>query len=274
MSILPESDFTGKSFRSISICSGNQMLNFIIVVAILSAFLWFEILLSIRILFLDRRGMNAVCETYAAKAVSVIFSTFSAYRHFNLAIENRISVDLPERFLLVANHQSLLDIPIMMKLMPPGRSARFLAKQELRWGVPLISMLLRLQGHCLVKRTGDPIESMRLVTAFAKRCARENTCPMVFPEGTRSRTGALGEFHSAGVRKVLEVESLPIVVATVDGGWQSVTLKSFFSSFGTVPYRVRFEAVLPAPVGRRETLDALERCRAIIARSLDEMRGG
>lgn len=272
MSIDLKRVFTGKSFRSISICNGNQMLNFIMVVFILCAFLFLEFTLSLRLLFLDRKGMNALCERYARKAVDIIFSTFSAYRNFRLNIDNRLGVEFPDRFLLVCNHQSLLDIPTMMKLMPPGRSARFIAKRELGAGIPLISMLLRIQGHCLVRRTGDPIESMRIVTAFARRCAREKTCPVVFPEGTRSRDGVLGEFHSAGVRKVLEVESLPIVVVTVDGGWQAATLKSFFSSFGRIPYRVRFNAVLDAPSGRRETLDAIVRCRTIISESLAEMR--
>jgi 1-acyl-sn-glycerol-3-phosphate acyltransferase len=248
------------------------MLNFIIVLSVLAAFLFLELVLSVRVLFMDRKGMNALCERYAGKAIGIIFSMFSAYRNFHLSVDNRMGVDFPERFLLVSNHQSLLDIPTMMKIMPPGRNARFMAKRELGAGIPLISMLLRLQGHCLVRRTGDPVDSMRIVTAFAARCARENTCPVVFPEGTRSRDGALGEFHSAGVRKVLEVESLPIVVVTVDGGWQSATLGSFFSSFGKVPYRVRFSAVLDAPAGRRETLDAIALCRSIIADSLADMR--
>ncbi|MFA6008285.1 MAG: lysophospholipid acyltransferase family protein, partial [Candidatus Shapirobacteria bacterium] len=187
--------------------------------------------------------------------------------------ENLLGGSLPERFIVVSNHQSLLDIPIIMHLLPKGRRARFVAKQELAWGIPLISLLLRSSGHCLVRRKGDALQAVRSVSAMSRRCKREGTIPAIFPEGTRSRTGELGEFHSAGFRKILEVEPLPVLVVAVEGGYQVAKLGDFFRCFGKTPYSARFLTLLPAPKNKKEALATLEKSRTLIEDSLEMERG-
>ncbi|HWR11409.1 MAG TPA: lysophospholipid acyltransferase family protein [Rectinemataceae bacterium] len=248
-------------------------MNVIIVACILTAFASWEIVLLLHIIFGSREAAKRKVQFFEDKAIEIIFSMFSAYRGFKVRIVNHLGQELPERFIVVANHQSLLDIPIIMHIMPSGLKARFVAKQELAWGIPLISLLLRTSGHCLIKRRGDALQAVRIVTAMATRCMEEGTIPVIFPEGTRSRTGDLGAFHSAGYRKILEVEPLPILVIAVEGGWQVARLGDFFKSFGKTEYSASLLAVLPAPRNRKESLETLEKSRDLIEKSLEETRG-
>lgn len=248
-------------------------MNIVIVAVLLTAFFFWEIPLLLSIIFLSKETAKRRTLVSEDKAIDTIISLFRNYRGFSVQFENCVGQALPERYIVVSNHQSLLDIPIIMDLLPDGRRARFVAKQELAWGIPLISLLLRTSGHCLVKRKGDALQAVRTVRAMAMRCKAEGTIPAIFPEGTRSRTGALGVFHSAGYRKILEVEPLPILVVAVEGGWKVAKLRDFFRDFGKTDYSARFLALLPAPNGRKESLAALEKSRELIAKSLEASRG-
>lgn len=248
-------------------------MNSIIIAVILTAYAFWEIQLLLFMILAPRKAAKGKTLILEDKAIGIIFTMFSAYRGFRVRFENLLGESLPERFIVVSNHQSLLDIPIIMHLLPKGRRARFVAKQELAWGIPLISLLLRSSGHCLVRRKGDALQAIRSVSAMSRRCKRESTIPAIFPEGTRSRTGALGEFHSAGYRKILEVEPLPVLVVAVEGGWQVAKLGDFFRRFGKTPYSARFLALLPAPRSKKEALATLGKSRELIAKSLEMERG-
>lgn len=248
-------------------------MNVVIVAVILIVFLFWEIALLIALIFSSRERGRARVLAYEDKALDLIFLLFRAYRGFKVRFENLLEEALPPRFLIVANHQSLLDIPILMRLVPQGMKARFVAKRELAWGIPLISLQLRMAGHSLVRRRGDPLRAVRAVTQMAKRCKAEGSIPVIFPEGTRAKEGVLGSFHSAGYRKILEVEALPLLVVAIDGGWRVSKLKDFFRDFGKTDYSLRFLALLSAPLNKKEALARLEESRELIEASLSATRG-
>ena len=159
-----------------------------------------------------------------------------------------------------------------MDLIPGGKRGRFVAKKELAWGIPLISLLLRTAGHGLVRRKGDALHAMKSIDEMSRRCVREGNIPVIFPEGHRSHSGELGDFHSAGYRKILEAERLPILVAALEGGRYVRTLKDFFRNFGKAPYSVRFVGLLPPPTSKKEALKSLEDSRTLIEGALRDMR--
>jgi 1-acyl-sn-glycerol-3-phosphate acyltransferase len=244
----------------------------VILLILLTAFTFWEILLLLAIAVLPWRGAMRVAQYYEDIAIHTIFTTLSTYGGFNLRVDYRLKEALPKRFIVVSNHQSLLDFVVIMCTLPFWAKARFVAKKELGYGVPLISLLLRVSGHSLVRRRGDALEAMRKVTRMAKRCRRDGTIPVIFPEGTRSRTGVLGSFHSAGYRKILEVEPVPILVAAMEGGWKIANLKDFLFNFGKIPFTASYLALLPAPHTKKEAKEALEKARNIIEVSLEEQR--
>ena len=72
----------------------------------------------------------------------------------------RFPAPLPRVFLIVSNHQSLADIPAVTVCFP-RHPVRFVAKRELRRGIPYISRSLRFGRSALVSRTRDFGEGQR-----------------------------------------------------------------------------------------------------------------
>jgi 1-acyl-sn-glycerol-3-phosphate acyltransferase len=173
----------------------------------------------------------------------------------------RVTVDpwngppLPERLLLVTNHQGMADIPLLMWAFP-HHDLRFVAKRELAKYLPWISLALRTGGHAVISRTSDFRSGARAMVRLADLSAR-GISPTVFPEGTRSRTGKVGRFNSGAVRIILERTPLPVLSAAVDGGWRIGRLKGLLKNFGSTRYRIRLLALHSAPRGKREILETL-----------------
>jgi len=111
-------------------------------------------------------------------------------------------------FVVVANHQSILDI-LLLSHVP--REMKWVAKRSL-FELPWIGILLRMSGDIPVLR-GDAEsggEALKKARAYLDRGMNV----MLFPEGTRSRTGEMLPFKSGAFRLAVEagVPVLPIPV--------------------------------------------------------------
>jgi 1-acyl-sn-glycerol-3-phosphate acyltransferase len=180
---------------------------------------------------------------------------------------------LPRQFLLIANHQSLVDIPNLVYFFPEN-GLRFISKQELGRLVPFVSLMLRTQRHCLIARQSNLAQSMKAIQRFAERVARSDVCPVVYPEGTRSANGAVQEFRTAGIRKLLETARLPIVVVAEDGGFRISTLKLAFSFLRGNRYRTKILAVLPPPESKSEILRSIGKAQELISAQISDWHAG
>jgi 1-acyl-sn-glycerol-3-phosphate acyltransferase len=167
------------------------------------------------------------------------------------------AAELPDRFLLITNHQSLADIAILVCAFP-GRDLKYAAKKELKYGIPSVSVGLRLGNHAFINRRGGFSETMRSLNRLLNQPG-DHICPVVFPEGTRSRTGRLGRFHSAGVRYILEHSDLPVVSAAVEGGYKVQKFLDFFTRLQGLVYRTKILSVYPHVRGKAETQELLNR---------------
>jgi len=113
---------------------------------------------------------------------------------------------------IVANHQSYLDVYALFHLRYPFK---FVSKQSI-FLVPFIGWSMFLTGHVMLRR-GD--KTGRSQTAMMARCRsllRHGVPVCIFPEGTRSRTGELGEFKLGAFRLACETGA-PIVPVTIRG---------------------------------------------------------
>ena len=113
-------------------------------------------------------------------------------------------------FVVVANHQSILDI-LLLSRMP--REMKWVAKEEL-FGVPWVGVMLRMSGDIPIRR-GD-VESGGEALARAKVYLSRGMSVMLFPEGTRSRTGQLLPFKSGAFRLAVE-SGVPVLPVAVHG---------------------------------------------------------
>ena len=108
-------------------------------------------------------------------------------------------------YILMANHQSHVDVPILFASLPiiPG----FLAKKELD-KIPFLSMALRAGGHVLIDRS-DRNSAMRVLKHAADE-VRSGKTLAVFPEGTRGEEDRLAPFKK-GPFLIAKKAGVPIV---------------------------------------------------------------
>jgi 1-acyl-sn-glycerol-3-phosphate acyltransferase len=110
-----------------------------------------------------------------------------------------------------ANHASALDIPVLFGHLPA--EFRIIHKRSL-YLTPIIGQYLYLGGHIGVQR-GKPFEARRSLERAAARI-RGGTSVAVFPEGTRSRDGAVRAFKRGSF--VIAIQAgVPVVPVSLAG---------------------------------------------------------
>ena len=200
-----------------------------------------------------------------------LFAILRAYRSFYFWGYEESKKDLPEQFIVISNHQSLLDIPVFFKFFH-GKEVRFIAKDTLGRHIPLVSEMLRTQQHCLIPRKAKPMDAMRYVETFGKRVIKNNQIPVLFPEGSRTKNGQVGKFYSAGFRKLVESTNLPIVVCALEGGYALRDLRKIFTSLKKGSYRVKVLKVYDCPKTKDDCNVILDESRQLIQEQVDSWR--
>ncbi len=94
----------------------------------------------------------------------------------------------------VSNHQSLFDIPVLLASLPC--EADIMYKRELE-KIPFLGWCLRLSPFIAITRE-DPRNAMESIE-IAAESIRKGGSVIIFPEGTRSENGVLGEFRRGAV---------------------------------------------------------------------------
>ena len=221
-------------------------------------------------MILSIKSARAKAETHAAEMAGRVFALSRTYRNHRIYFSPDLVDELPPVFLLISNHQSIVDIPVLVHCL--RSRLRFVAKSSLFTGVPLISVLLRLQRHASVDRRGRGHRTMAELDRLARRAA-DGICPVVFPEGTRSKTGALGAFHVGAVKRILEVFPLRVATIAVDGGWVVSKAGQLAAGLKDCVYRVKLLDISRAPCEREGADEALRRSRRLIDEQIRAWHG-
>lgn len=162
-----------------------------------------------------------------------------------------------EPFVAVCNHESLADIllvgtlPFDMKWLSKAQIAR----------IPILGWMMWMAGDIIVDRSDARSrgESFDRMAAWIGRGASI----MVFPEGTRSRTGDMLPFRNGAFRLALET-GRPIQPLAVTGARQAIRADS--PLFGRARVTVRVLDQVPVEGLGPEDVNALrERVRTMIA---------
>jgi 1-acyl-sn-glycerol-3-phosphate acyltransferase len=118
--------------------------------------------------------------------------------------------------LVVANHQSLLDI-CQITLLSQPRVPAFVTRRRYARFVPLVSACIRLLGSPIVDPKRDPSGAVEAV----RRGARELPHGiLIFPEGHRSLDGAIRPFRTAGLETILSTRRTPVYLVLNEGVWR------------------------------------------------------
>jgi 1-acyl-sn-glycerol-3-phosphate acyltransferase len=141
-----------------------------------------------------------------------------------------------QAYVVVSNHQSLGDIPLISHLK---LDTKWLAKAEL-FRVPFIGWMLRMAGDVPIDRSDRRKGAQALL-----RCARylrEGCSVVFFPEGTRSRDGQVMPFNEGPFQLAVR-EHIPILPLVVEGSGAALPRNSWiFGGIQNIHLRV-LEAV-------------------------------
>lgn len=116
--------------------------------------------------------------------------------------------------LFVSNHQGNFDIPILLAEL--GSPKSIVAKVQLE-KMPLISTWMRYFDCVFIDR--DNARQSIKVLGQAEENLEKGKSVIIFPEGTRSKGGPMGEFKS-GAFKMAFKTNVPIVPVVIDGSYK------------------------------------------------------
>ena len=167
-------------------------------------------------------------------------STHFLGTHYAFRKKAEIPTDRP--IILVANHQSMNDIPPLIWFFRKNHP-KFVSKKELGKGIPSVSYNLRHGGSALIDRK-DARQALSEIAKLGKYIEKNNRCAIIFPEGTRSRTGHPKKFQPMGLKILMKnAPSALIVPISINNSWKLL-------KYGKYPYGLgsHFTIDVHAPV--------------------------
>ncbi len=181
-------------------------------------------------------------------------------------IEGLENIDGQRPQILVANHSGLHDILALAAHLPI--QFRWIAKKSL-FSVPFMGWHMRRSGYIPIDRE-NPRDAAKSIMA-ASRVIQNGVNAIAFPEGTRSRTGDLGKFHSGAFSLALRT-GVPLVPITLDGSYRVIIPKTLQVNPGVI---IRIKIDRPIDLSsyvKGEKHRLMEDVFAIMSRNLEDLR--
>lgn len=152
----------------------------------------------------------------------------------------RISGNLPKNmrnpFVVVCNHQSLADIPIVSRL---PWDMKWVGKESL-FSLPILGWMMRIAGDIPVSR-GDRRSRAQVMIDIKDRLEKKVSV-MVMPEGTRSPDGRIGEFYDGAFKLALKL-GLPVLPIALDGSFDALPKNGWVFGKGSLIHLHVFDPI-------------------------------
>lgn len=167
-----------------------------------------------------------------------LYSCWWAYHYLQInplwrcSFEGLEHIDASKPYVLVANHQSYWDIMLLYGLFKPFK---WVSKDSI-FNIPFLGLNMRLNQYVEIAR-GD-LKSVKEMMADCKGWLKRGAAIMIFPEGTRSENGEIGQFRDGPFKMAVDC-GVPVIPIVLDG------------TFGVLPKgakRLRFTGELKVKV--------------------------
>jgi len=228
---------------------------FVLVYVVLVTIVMATVVIIVALFSRDGNSPHLVARAWAK---SILFVS-GIHVHIN-GLEN---LNVGGSCILMPNHQSNFDIPVLLGCLPV--QFRWLAKAEL-FKIPIFGRGMRGCGYISIDRSNRKSAFKSLTEAATK--IRNGVSVLIFPEGTRSWDGKILPFKKGGF--VLSVDAgVPIVPIVIFNTW-SIMHK------GTLLVRrrsVRMDILAPIPTSdytRKTKDDLMDTVRNTICNAFEE----
>ncbi|MGB0888250.1 MAG: lysophospholipid acyltransferase family protein [Vicingaceae bacterium] len=140
----------------------------------------------------------------------------------NLTTVGTENVPKDRPVIFVANHCSHLDIACLCRSVPVN--LHFIGKKELVW-MPVVGWYMFIAGHIFIDRSNRKKAVLSLRKAAEK--IKNGKCVVMYPEGTRTSTGKIGEFKKGAFHLALDagVDIVPVHIKGTFSVWPKNTSK-------------------------------------------------
>lgn len=186
--------------------------------------------------------------------------------NWTIVLENYELIDHRKPYIMVSNHLSNADIPVISNL---PWEMKWIAKKEL-FEMPFLGWLLKFAGDIPVDRS-----SSNKRAAIFQRCKYyldRNVSVIFFPEGTRSRSGKLNKF-AIGAFDLAIKENISVLPIVLDGTQECLPKKSWIFEQNVF---VKLKVLEPVPTDqydKHQNIELMDKVRLMIAEQLSEWRG-
>lgn len=176
------------------------------------------------------------------------------------------TISNPRRpYVVVSNHQSMADIPLISNL---PWEMKWMAKEEL-FRIPVVGWMMRLAGDIRVDRKNPRSGAQALIRA--QRILEQKCSVMIFPEGTRTLDGRVRPFTDGAFHLAIKAH-VPILPLVIEGSRDCIPKNSW--KFGK-PSDILLKVLPPVDTASYTTQDVAqvrEIVRASIMKQIAEWR--
>ncbi|MRR23610.1 1-acyl-sn-glycerol-3-phosphate acyltransferase, partial [bacterium] len=129
---------------------------------------------------------------------------------WKVIVEGREKIDHKQAYIIIPNHQSLLDIVFFNMLR---HRLRWVSKIEI-FRVPLVGWEMKMVKYIELIR-GNKASVIRMMDKCVESL-QDGISVVIFPEGTRSLTGAIGKFKTGAFQLAVKTDK-PLLPVLIDG---------------------------------------------------------
>jgi 1-acyl-sn-glycerol-3-phosphate acyltransferase len=186
--------------------------------AIITIIIIFPVYLTIWLLtvFIDKR---LIIVHYITSLWASLYTWINPW--WQISIESREKLNNSKTYIIISNHQSMLDILVLFRLLA---HFRWVSKTEI-FKIPVVGWIMTLNKYIEVKR-GDKKSVMKMIE-ISKKVIASGISILIFPEGTRSKNGNLQQFKDGAFILALDTRTniLPVIINATSG---TLTKKGIF----------------------------------------------
>ncbi len=195
------------------------------------------------------------------RKIAVIHQRFNPLWKFSVSGE--VPTDGRHPYVVVSNHESFADILLISHL---PFEMKWMSKSQF-FKIPFVGWAMWLAGDIRLER-GDKKSRARAMVECSDRLEKKVSV-MIFPEGTRTRDGALQEFKDGAFRIAIQA-GVPILPLAVHGARTALVTNDW--RFGYSHAEVRVLDPIPTDgLTNDDVADLRDRTREVIATALDMM---
>lgn len=180
--------------------------------------------------------------------------------------EGREKIDHKQAYIIVPTHQSMLDIVFFNMLR---HRLRWVSKVEV-FRAPLVGWEMRMTKYIEVVR-GNKSSVIKMMEKCVESL-QEGVSIVIFPEGTRSLTGAIGKFKTGAFQLAVKTDK-PLLPVLIDGTGGILPKKGgvIFRNRRIVRIRV-LDPIFPGQFGTGDPEELAARVQSLMVAAMEEMR--